>query len=207
MNLNHTFEESEVFAEKLLSLIDLPLLNDSHQVALADTACSLSLEHWHSVRLMLFARLLSSAVVVHRAQFEAMVRSIWLTYCAKDSDISKLSAQLDLESEQATKNISNMQNMMDAIAKSAPAEAYSALARIKSNSWKAMNSYAHAGIHPMIRHAEGYPEKLIDAVLCNANGLAVLSAMQAVVLCGRQPLQKEILVLAAKYPSCMPPPL
>ena len=103
MDLNRAFEESEALAEELLSLIDVPLLNDSQRIDVADVACSLALEHWHSVRLLLQAGLLPSALVTHRAQFEAIVRSIWLTYCATDTDISKLAARLDLESEQAAK--------------------------------------------------------------------------------------------------------
>ncbi len=207
MDLNRAFEESEALAEELLSLIDVPLLNDSQRIDVADVACSLALEHWHSVRLLLQAGLLPSALVTHRAQFEAIVRSIWLTYCATDTDISKLAARLDLESEQAAKNISQTQNMMNAIEKSAPAQAYAALARFKDNSWKALNSYAHAGIHPIRRHAEGYPVALAHSVLCNANGLAVFCGMQAVVLSGLQPLQREVLDLAAKHPLCIPPPL
>ena len=207
MDLNRAFEESEALAEELLSLIDVPLLNDSQRIDVADVACSLALEHWHSVRLLLQAGLLPSALVTHRAQFEAIVRSIWLTYCATDTDISKLAARPDLESEQAAKNISQTQNMMNAIEKSAPAQAYAALARFKDNSWKALNSYAHAGIHPIRRHAEGYPVALAHSVLCNANGLAVFCGMQAVVLSGLQPLQREVLDLAAKHPLCIPPPL
>jgi len=97
--------------------------------------------------------------------------------------------------------------MMDALAESGPKEAHAALARFKDHSWKALNSYAHAGIHPLRRHAEGYPEPLMHNVLRNANGLAVMTAMQAVVLSGAQPLQRELLQLAAKHSACMPPPL
>ena len=146
-----------------------------------------------------------TALVVHRAQFEAIVRSVWLTYVASDADIAKLTAELDLESEQAAKNVAQTQRMMEAIAKSAPPQAHEALARFKENSWKALNSYAHAGIHPLRRHAEGYPAALAYAVLCNANGLALFSGMQAVVLSGAQPLQRRVIDLAAKYPSCAPP--
>lgn len=135
------------------------------------------------------------------------MRSVWLTYCASEAEINKVTTTLDLESEQAAKNISQTQQMMESIAKSAPSQAHAALARFKDNSWKALNSYAHAGIHPLRRHAEGYPVVLAHSVLCNANGLAVFCGMQAVVLSGLQPLQREVLNLAAKYPSCMPPPL
>jgi len=207
MDIDSALEDSAALAEELLALIDLPLFDDSPKLQLADTACSLALEHWHAVRLQLTAGLLPSALVVHRAQFEAIVRSIWLTYCASESEVSKLTTTLNLESEQAAKNISQIQNMMEAIAKSAPPQAYAALARFKDHSWKALNSYAHAGIHPLRRHAEGYPAALAHSVLCNANGLALFCGMQAVVLSGLQPLQRQVLDLGAKYPSCMPPPL
>jgi len=207
MDIDSALEDSAALAEELLALIDLPLFDDSPKLQLADTACSLALEHWHAVRLQLTAGLLPSALVVHRAQFEAIVRSIWLTYCASESEVSKLTTTLNLESEQAAKNISQIQNMMEAIAKSAPPQAHAALARFKDHSWKALNSYAHAGIHPLRRHAEGYPAALAHSVLCNANGLALFCGMQAVVLSGLQPLQRQVLDLGAKYPSCMPPPL
>jgi hypothetical protein len=70
-----------------------------------------------------------------------------------------------------------------------------------------LNSYAHAGIHPIRMHAVGYPDQLIENIAINANGLAIVGAMQAVVLSGAQPLQRKILDLAAQYPGCMPPPL
>lgn len=207
MFLDHALEESDAIAGELLELVDLPLCNESDRVAISDVACSLAFEHWHSLRLLLHARLLPSALVVHRSQYEAILRSVWLTYAASDAEVSKLSASLNLESEQAAKNVAQTQLMMEAIAKSGPKEAHEALARFKEHSWKALNSYAHAGIHPLRRHADGYPEPLMHGVLCNANGLAVLTAMQAAVLSGVQSLQREVLQLAAKHASCMPPPL
>ena len=207
MDLASALKESDEIAEELLSLVDLPLCNDSARVAVADVACSLALEHWHAVRLLLRSGFLPSALVVHRAQFEAILRSVWLTYAASDSDVTKLTATLHLESEQSAKNIAQTQNMMEALAISGPKEAYAALARFKDNSWRALNSYAHAGIHPLRRHAEGYPTALAHGILCNANGLAILSGMQAAVLSGAQPLQREVLNLGAKHSSCMPPPL
>lgn len=207
MDLPLALDESDAIAEELLTLIDLPLCNDSTRVIVADVACSLALEHWHAVRLLLRGGFLPSALVAHRSQFEAILRSVWLTYAAADADVSKLTASLNLDSEQAAKNISQARNMMEALAKSGPKEAYAALDRFKDNSWKALNSYAHAGIHPLRRHAEGYPAELAHGVLCNANGLAMLSGMQAVVLSGAQPLQREVLNLGARHSSCMPPPL
>ncbi len=97
--------------------------------------------------------------------------------------------------------------MMTALEKKGPPHAFEALKRFKDISWKALNSYAHAGIHPIRRHAEGYPIVLIEGVVKNANGLAAVATMQSSILSGAQPLQRRILELAAKYPECMPPPL
>jgi hypothetical protein len=207
MDLERAFDESDALAEALLGLVDLPLCNDSARVEVADVACSLAIEHWHATRLLLRDGLFSAALVVHRSQFEAILRSIWLTYAASDTHVAKLTTELNLANEQGAKNLAQAQEMMDALATRGPREAHAALAQFKHHSWRALNSYAHAGLHPLHRHAQGYPATLVHGVLCNANGLAVLSAMQAAVLSGVQPLQKNILALAGRYKACMPPPL
>jgi hypothetical protein len=207
MNSFDIFEESDILAEELQAVIELPLIDNSSRIITSDVACSLSLEHWHAARALLRANLLPSALVVHRAQFEALTRSIWLAYAATDHQLSKLTADLSLESEQAAKNMPQIAQMIEALQKKGPPEAYDAISRFKNNSWMALNSYAHAGIHPILRHRYGYPEKLIHDVLRNTNGLAVVSFMQAVVLSGQQPLQRTILELASKRSECMPPPL
>ena len=201
------FTESAQLAEELYKIIDLPLFDSSARTVTSNTACSMALEHWDAARRLLESGLLPSGVVVHRAQFEALVRSVWLLYVASDENIEKISTTLTLENEQTAKNMPQIADMMSAINKKAPTQAFDALNRFKENSWKALNSYVHAGIHPIRRHAEGYPAKLIADVTRNANGLAIISAMQAVVLSGLQPLQKQVLELAAQHPNCMPPPL
>jgi hypothetical protein len=199
------FDESDQLADELLCQIDLPLLNDSERVRTSDVACSLSIEHWYSTRALLRAGVLSSALVVHRAQFEALVRSLWLAYAASDEQVAKLARELTVDNDQAAKGVPLVKDMMTALEKTAPSQAYEALARFKAQSWAAMNSYAHAGLHPLRRHAEGYPSTLIEDVLRNANGLAVMSCMQAVVLSGQQPRQRDLIAQAAKHPRCMPP--
>jgi hypothetical protein len=130
-----------------------------------------------------------------------------LLYSASDGDLSKLTAALSLESEQAAKNMPQTNDMLRDLAKKAPPPAYDALVRFKDNSWRGLNSYAHAGIHPIRRHDDGYPEQLVHDVLRNANGLAVVSCMQAAVLSGQQRLQRNVLDAAAERSSRMPAPL
>jgi hypothetical protein len=201
------FNISKDFSKKLFSIIDIPLFDDSERLIVSDVSCSMSLEHWSATLQLLEDGLLPSAIVVHRAHFEAILRSIWLLYSANEGHVSKLSAMLTLETEQGAKNLPTTAAMMESLCKSGPTQAFDALNRFKENSWKALNSYAHAGIHPIRRHAEGYPSQLIEDVAKNSNGLAIISAMQAVVLAGAQPVQQEILNLASQYDYCMPPPL
>ncbi len=199
------FEESDVLAEELKAAIAVPLYDDTQRIRTSGIACSLSLEHWESARILLRFGMLPSAVGVHRSQFEALLRSIWLLYAASDSQLCRLNATLSIETEQAAKNMRQTSEMMQDLEKKAPPQAYDALSRFKENSWKALNSYVHAGVHPIRRHEDGYPTQLVHDVLRNANGLAIVSCMQAVVLSGRPTMQRSVLDLAAKHPLCMPP--
>jgi len=200
-------ETTKEFSSKLLHLIDLPLFDNSNRLEVSNISCSMSLEHWEATLNLLEIGLLPSAVTVHRAQFEALLRSLWVLYAASDEHIGKLSTELTIESEQNAKNLPQVAEMMAALNKKGPPPAIDALNRFKENSWKALNSYVHAGIHPMKRHAEGYPLQLIDDIAKNSNGLAIISAMQVAILSGKQGLQRDILNLASQYTDCMPPPL
>jgi hypothetical protein len=201
------FEESNLLADELRALIAVPRFDDTPRIKTSDVACSLSLEHWAAARTLLRSGLLPSATVVHRAQFEALVRSIWLFYAASDDRISKLGTTLSRESEAAANHMPMTAYMMRDLEKSGPPQAYDALNRFKSNSWNALNSYVHAGMHPIRRHEDGYPVQLLHDVLRNANGVAVVSCMQAAILSGQPSLQGRVLAVAGQYPSCMPPPI
>jgi hypothetical protein len=198
-------DESQRLATSLLQAVsELNLVNSTERVSTAHAAYSLSIEHWFSVRILLADSSVSSALVVHRAQFEAVSRSVWLTYAASEENVAKFSLSLSVDSEQAQKNSPQGERMMEQIALKAPKPAYEALQRFKDCSWRALNSYVHAGIHPLRRHQQGYPAALIHGVLRNSNGLGLLSCMQAAVLGGEQTLQKHLLDVAARFPRCMP---
>ena len=206
MNIS-IFAETERLASDLAPFLVLPLYDETPRIIVSGIACSLAMEHWTATVALLQEGLLPSAAVVHRSQFEALLRSVWALYAASDEHLLKLAEPLTLEAEQGAKNLPQTADMMSAVGKKGPSAAYDALSRFKDNSWKALNSYAHAGIHAIKRHVEGHPQRLIADLVRNANGLAVVGAMQAVVLGGMQPLQKEVLAIAKRYPQSMPPPL
>lgn len=72
----------------MLQVIDRPLFNDSQRIQVCEVLCSLSMEHGDSARALLQAGLLASALVIHRAQFEAVVRAIWTLYAATDGQLT-----------------------------------------------------------------------------------------------------------------------
>jgi hypothetical protein len=205
MPSNDYFDASDEFAERLSRIVDHPLYDDSDRLVTSHVACSMSCEHWTAIRCLLRAGLLLPSAVIHRSQFEALLRAIWLLYAATDTQVTKLSTTLNVDAEQQAKNLPLAADMMKAIERAGPANAFNALNRFKENSWGALNSYVHAGIHPIQRYADGHPPSLLKSVLANANGLAVVTAMQVGVLAGIPTLQKNVLDLAAKYPDCMPP--
>ncbi len=204
MALDQILAETEVLAREVSVILPDFTESSNVRVLASRIACSLSLEHWCAVQGLLADKLLPSAVVVHRSQFEAVVRSVWLLHAATDSEVAKLVADLSKESEQAAKNVATVQEMISDIEKHGPREVYNVLARFRDNALKPINSYVHSGVHAIRRHASGYPEDLIAGVLRNSNGIAVVAWMQAVVIEGRQDLQKAILQIAGRHPLCIP---
>lgn len=205
MQFDHLFEQSEALAADVIQVIALPIYDDRERFRVSDLLCSLAVEHAASARALLQAGLLPSALVIHRAQFEAVLRSIWTLYAASDAQLVKLAAELTVDSEQAAKNLPTTSTMMDDLSKKAPAGAYAPLQEFKTHNWQALNSYVHAGIHPIRRHQDGYPGALIINALLNVNGLFVLAAMQAAILTGVPHLQRQVLATAARYNDVLRP--
>lgn len=95
--------------------------------------------------------------VVH----EALTRAVWLMYAATDVQVERLTAPLSLQTEASAKNLPMFSKMLEEVAQKAPPQASRMLSHFKEVNWHAMNSYVHSGIHPLRRHAEGYPPQLI----------------------------------------------
>ncbi|MGH8619456.1 MAG: DUF6988 family protein [Burkholderiales bacterium] len=202
---SQVFEASERLRDELEIAFSMPPFDASDRKRVSVLACSLSLEHADAVRLLLANTLVPSALVAHRAQYEAAVRAVWAFYAASPTHIDKLSADLTLDAEQSAKNLPTTHEMMVALGPKAPAPAFQVLSNFRSNSWGALNSFAHAGIHPLKRHEQGYPPVLLEQVQRNANAVALVAAMQAAVLTGSQPLVHEIGQFQKKYQDVLPP--
>ena len=80
------------------------------------------------------------------------------------------------------------------------------LKEFKEYSWKALSSYIHVGLHPLTRKAEGYPIALIEQVLRQSNGLALMGTMLLTMLSGDPRQQGKVAALQREFADCCPDP-
>lgn len=203
MTLEDMLDQSDGMVGEILRIIDLPLYGGGARIKVSALLCSLSFEHADGARALLHDALLPSALVIHRSQFECLLRSIWTLYGANEMHLEKLSAELTLDSEQAAKNLPSTSEMMNVLERKAPVAAVAPLREFVDYNWKALNSYVHAGIHPLRRHEHGYPAQLAIDAMMNINGLTVMAAMQFAILTGVPNLQRKVLATAARFPAVL----
>lgn len=200
------FQRSELLLQNLIETINKPLYQNSPRFCASGNFTQISIEHSCAVRSLSETRMFTSAFVVMRAQFEALLRAIWLLHCATDHQVQRLSAPLDPDGEQSAKNLAQPQQMLEALAKVPVAKVpLDALTEFKGNSWKALNSFTHAGLHPLKRLVEGYPLELIFANVRMSNALALMAGMHFCMLTGIPGAQKELLPFYERYKDCLPP--
>ena len=113
MDFDNLFKQSNDLALDLIQVIDRPLFDDSQRLQVSDLLCSLSMEHGDSTRALLQTGLLPSALVIHRAQFEAVMRAIWTLYAATDDQLARMTPELSLGTEQAAKKLPNVSVMIE----------------------------------------------------------------------------------------------
>jgi len=199
------FQRSELLVQNMIEIIDHPAYDNSARLAVSGNLCQMSIEHSCALRSLSAGGMFASSFVVLRAQFEAVLRGVWALYCATDAHIERISANLDIDGEQSAKNLPQVQDMLAALG-SAPAAkpAFDALSEFKDSSWRALNSYAHAGIHPLRRLEDGYPTGLVIQNVKISNALAMIAAMQFCIVTGVSGLQRALTPLHERFQDCLP---
>lgn len=201
------FQRSELLVQNIVEIIDRPTYDNSARIAMSGNLCQMSIEHSCGFRMLAESRMFASSFTVLRAQFEATLRAVWALYSATDNQISRISARLGAETEQAAKNLPQVQKMLDSLAAVPNAKVpFDSLSEFKGSAWQALNSYTHGGIHPLNRMAEGYPMELIIANVRVSNALAVVAGMQFCTLTGINKLQKQLTPLHDRFRDCLPDP-
>lgn len=141
-----------------------------------------------------------------RLQFECVTRAVWLLYVADDEQVELLHQPLSAESAHAAGRLPAISKMLEKIEERAPDEPVRLLREFREQSLKALNSYVHAGLHPLRRHLEGYPLPLIIQLVQNSNGLAGMVGSMLAILSGVPGLTKPMSWLQHDFLDCFPAP-
>jgi len=152
-------------------------------------AAKVAIEHGQSARRLLLVEVApNSGVVLVRAQYEALVRSVWLLFCATDAEMARLTATLDASSEQTAKNMAGLLDMLAEVQKRAPAALSQQLVAFRDAQWKSLNSFVHAGIHPLSRTTGGFPKELAFNIAKVSNALTHMAYRVCASLGGEERL-------------------
>ena len=201
------FDRAEELFNELSNIVDYPLSVTSDRTELCFTLAITSMQFAAAVRALCAQQLILGASASLRSQYEALVRSVWSLHGASDLQIEKLSADLTVESQQASKNIPSVNQMLSALEKSPQlSKLMISLNEFKSSSWLPLNSFVHSGIHAVHWTKYEVPIELTDQIFKTSNGLVVLAFQGIGILTGRIGIQTEIIAVSSCYSSCLPKP-
>lgn len=198
---------AEKLQDTLATIVDYPLWDESPRIMLSATLAVSSLQFAAAVRALCGSGLLLGASATLRSQFEAVIRSIWVLHRATDIQVERLSADLSLEAQQASKNIPLVNEMIGELEKVPQLKnLLVALNEFKTSSWVPLNSFVHSGIHAIHWTKKGAPPQLLDSVFRSSNGLTLIAFQHIGILTGRQNVQFELFSAAASFSSILPHP-
>ncbi|MFT5700894.1 MAG: hypothetical protein ACI8ZB_003779 [Desulforhopalus sp.] len=203
MNLEKILLRSAALEEELLRFFDHNKVSSSARHQTTYTMCSIAFEHAKSARILMEVGNFTSAIGMTRLQYEALVRAVWVFHAASERLISKLSEELTPESEKAASKMPMLSQMLTEIEKSAPRRAYEMLNEIKSQSWKAMNSYTHSGIHAVSRCKEGYPLVLLINCVKHSNNMSSLAAILYAILTSNNQIAFVLDKVQSEFGDCI----
>lgn len=175
--------------------------------SIAQRACAVSWDHATGLRLMLEHQLLVPAIGLLRTQYEAFTRAAWLGYTASNSELALMSASLSQDSADAAAGVPTLAKMITQLGKTDGAGAKSAhemLLSFKVPNWGVLNSYVHAGIHPLTAVTGEFPPSLASSVLRLSNGLAIGNGMVAAVSSGDSKRIELVRSFQLRFRDCCP---
>ena len=201
--MDELLEKSEALNSEFSRIFDYGPADESKRVIASWFMCSVALEHSVSLRQLVLNGNYTSAICIMRSQFEAVTRATWLFYAASEKKIDNTMKTLSELSQNADQKPSNRE-MIDQMQEKAPEQAVLMLNEFKEQQWRALNSYVHAGVHALQRHAVGYPDKLVMDIVKSSNGLLSMTAMMAAILTGNQVIAKDVSQIQRRHEECLP---
>ena len=146
-----------------------------------------------------------SATALVRPTYEALLRVIWTLRGADDAWIEGFFSPKEeaIQSDAETRKGPDVAAMLATIAVNHPADIYEPLLALKEATWRAMHSYVHGGIRPVVQTFVAFPAHAAGSLLINANGMLVLATNAVRMASGlTSPMLPH---LQEQYAECLPP--
>jgi hypothetical protein len=182
---------------------DLPPQQEIGRAELCLAALLLSLEHAAVLREALAGGAPSSGAALFRLQFEALLRGAWIRFAASDVQLTKLAQPISEQSEQTAKSLPGNQDMMSSITASAPRGLVEPLAQFNDDIRHPLNSYVHAGLHPIRRRLHGFPSDLVFLMLRQSNQLLHHAYRLMALVHNSQPLMDKVTSVHVQFNDCV----
>jgi hypothetical protein len=204
-DLAHVLDVSARYYEALANALGDTVEIDSHRNLLAQGTVSVVLEHGVSILSLVERGFLASATVLLRAQFEAIVRALWLHYCADDTWIERYFAAVRKNPAKDPNISRGMDDMLADITARAPTALANMLQPLKQSAWGPLNSYVHSGIHAIVHQHAGAPAEFSIATLRNSNGLSGMAATLTSILTQNRDTMLAVTAIQHEHLDCLPP--
>ena len=198
---------AEKLHQTLASIVDYPLYNNTTRFTLSAILAVSALQFAAAVRVLCGESLVLGASASLRSQFEAVVRSVWALHAASDAQVEKLSANLSQESQNSSKNMPTVGDMLAKLERVPQLESLlTSLREFKSSSWAPLNSFVHSGIHAVHWTNNAPPSQLVDTIFRSSNGLSLIAFQGLGILTGRPSAQAQVIAAASNFTGVLPAP-
>lgn len=148
-----------------------------------------ALEHHEAIVYLVRRNLLGSAMALVRPLFEIYVRGIWVGKCASEAELTVFQkGRIDKTFGELVAEIESHEGYNVGV-----------LAKVKQNSWSAMNDFTHGGALQVIRRitsdsiTPNYAAEEVTELLNFSGAIGLLSTSEVALLAGRQDIAVELL--------------
>lgn len=146
-----------------------------------------------------------SATTLVRPAYESLVRAVWCLDGADDDWIGKfLSPNPEaVNSDGETEMGPSVGRMLPIIGQRHPAHTYQPLVALKESTYRAMHSYVHGGIRPVVQSLSDFSVKEATSLIINANTMLLMATNAVRMAYGLA--SPRIARIYKRYADCFPP--
>lgn len=204
MEKEKLFEASlNMISELQNEIINSDVMDCGPRLELVEQCIYISFQHGIGVNSLLTAGLPIQAMVLLRAQFEAVVKSYWLLLIATNDQVSSLNFSWTNEEQNQKDKYPMVSEMLKKLS-NLNHEAHNVILQLvefKDYNLKPLNSFVHTGKHSFTRNVVGFEKAFLLKLMTMSNNL-ISTAAQVMLKHTIPDKQKFLGRLTKKYRHC-----